>query len=180
MPIQVTCPTCGKLLQAPDSTAGKRVRCPSCQTIVDVPGGLLEAEAVGPPGGFQDYSPPAPVGRPHIPAEAEAGDERRPCPMCGEMIPARASKCRFCGEVFDPALRRLEKRKQTAAEDSNLTAGDWVLAVLCSDIACILGIIRLIMGKPSGGKLIGASLIFIAIRVVIVLVMQAGQQGGRF
>jgi hypothetical protein len=31
--------------------------------------------------------------------------ERRPCPACGEAIVATARKCRFCGEIFDPALR---------------------------------------------------------------------------
>src|SRR5688572_6415637 len=31
--------------------------------------------------------------------------ERRPCPACGEAIVATAQKCRFCGEIFDPALR---------------------------------------------------------------------------
>ncbi len=29
--------------------------------------------------------------------------------MCGEMIVATAAKCRFCGEVFDPTIKKLKK-----------------------------------------------------------------------
>ncbi len=39
---------------------------------------------------------------------AAGTSERRPCPMCGEMIVATAAKCRFCGEIFNPELKRLE------------------------------------------------------------------------
>ena len=31
------CPSCGKSLQAPDSAAGKKAQCPSCQTISGAP-----------------------------------------------------------------------------------------------------------------------------------------------
>jgi hypothetical protein len=34
-----------------------------------------------------------------------SGGERKPCPMCGEMIAPNAPKCPFCGEIFDPRLR---------------------------------------------------------------------------
>ena len=37
MPIEVSCPGCGKKLRAPDSVAGKRVKCPQCSTPVPVP-----------------------------------------------------------------------------------------------------------------------------------------------
>ena len=37
MPLKVTCQQCQKTLKAPDKLAGKRVRCPSCQTIVQIP-----------------------------------------------------------------------------------------------------------------------------------------------
>jgi len=46
------------------------------------------------------------------------------------------------------------------ARDSELEAGDWVLAVFCSTIGCIMGIIWLIQGKPKGGKMVGISLAF--------------------
>ena len=40
------------------------------------------------------------------------GRGRRPCPMCGEMIVATAAKCRFCGEVFDPTLKKAKSKKK--------------------------------------------------------------------
>jgi len=36
--------------------------------------------------------------------------DRRPCPICGEMIPATAAKCRFCGEIFDSTLTNANKK----------------------------------------------------------------------
>ena len=47
MPILVVCPACGARLNAPDSAAGKHVRCPKagCGTLVPVPT-LLPAEEV--------------------------------------------------------------------------------------------------------------------------------------
>ena len=37
---------------------------------------------------------------------------------------------------------------------------DWALAVFCSGIACIVGVVRLIQGKPKGLKMIGLSFLF--------------------
>ena len=39
------------------------------------------------------------------PPTAGAPQERKPCPMCGELIAATARKCRFCGHYLDPSLR---------------------------------------------------------------------------
>jgi len=47
MPIAVAC-KCGKKFQAPDSLAGKRVKCPGCQQLLVVPGGQA-APAVADP-----------------------------------------------------------------------------------------------------------------------------------
>jgi hypothetical protein len=37
--------------------------------------------------------------------------DRRPCPVCGEMIVATAAKCRFCGEILDETVKRVGKAK---------------------------------------------------------------------
>lgn len=37
MPIKVVCSGCSKSFQAKDSLAGKRVKCPACQNVIDIP-----------------------------------------------------------------------------------------------------------------------------------------------
>ena len=39
MPIEISCHSCSKRLRVPDNAAGKRVKCPGCQTILNVPAG---------------------------------------------------------------------------------------------------------------------------------------------
>ncbi|MHC4664277.1 MAG: zinc ribbon domain-containing protein [Planctomycetota bacterium] len=39
MPIPVTCPECGKQVNAPDKFAGKRVKCPDCKNPMQIPAG---------------------------------------------------------------------------------------------------------------------------------------------
>ena len=45
-------------------------------------------------------------------------------------------------------------------DDSSLGIGDWILAALCGGIACILGIVWMVQGKPKGAKMVGISLMF--------------------
>jgi hypothetical protein len=105
-----------------------------------------------PPGGGYGAEPPM--------RRSEEEEGRRPCPMCGEMIAASAIKCRYCGEVFDPTLRRAERSKRARADDSDMNGVDWLLAILCSGIGCIVGIVYAIQGKSKGGKMIGISILF--------------------
>jgi hypothetical protein len=106
MAIEFTCVACGKQLKAPDERAGKTARCPHCQRVVEVPEPVYDAEE----------SPPVPVGqeihgdRGMLPRSAKQ-EERRPCPMCGELILSTAVKCRFCGEIFDRELKRDKNRR---------------------------------------------------------------------
>ena len=37
MPISLSCPECAKPLRVKDESAGKKIRCPSCETIILVP-----------------------------------------------------------------------------------------------------------------------------------------------
>jgi hypothetical protein len=71
--------------------------------------------------------------------------------MCGEMIVATAAKCRFCGEIFDPTLKRA---RRTRKEEEDLSTGDIVVALLCGWIGCIAGIVWMIQGKPKGWKML--------------------------
>jgi predicted RNA-binding Zn-ribbon protein involved in translation (DUF1610 family) len=157
--IKVTCPSCNASLKTKDSLAGKRAKCPHCGNPIQIPGvageEVHEAEEVGEFdfGGLD-------------PNQGEAVEGRKPCPMCGEMILEGAAKCRFCGEIFDPELKKQEKKKAKSsggADDDNLSVGEWLLAIFCSGIGCIFGIVWMIQGKPKGLKMIGVSFLFVII-----------------
>src|SRR5262245_54434063 len=75
MPVYVQCPQCERKLGVPDNLLGKRVKCPSCQTVftAEEPGG-----AAAPP------PPPPPPDEERVPAsrrrdehdDDDAGEER--------------------------------------------------------------------------------------------------------
>lgn len=158
MTINVTCEFCGKKIKAKDSAAGKKGKCPECGSPVQIPDlqgdDIYDAEPTEENAfDFNDYDPNEGETIPTV--------KRKPCPACGEEIAQSAAKCRFCGEIFDPALKKKaekEKRKSGSADiDEDMTTGDWVVAVLCSGIGCIAGIIWMIQGKPKGGKMVMVS-----------------------
>jgi predicted RNA-binding Zn-ribbon protein involved in translation (DUF1610 family) len=178
--ISCTCPSCGKKLKAPDSAAGKKAKCPQCGNPVQIPAEKIydaeevaDDEAEAPPEdeyGFQNVSQEEGIAGPAEP-------DRRPCPMCGEMIAAAAVKCRYCGEILDETLKkRKKKRSRGGGDDESLTPGDWVFCILCGGIACIFGIVYAIQGKPKGLKMVGVSLLaqlfWGAIRVILEMALK--------
>jgi predicted RNA-binding Zn-ribbon protein involved in translation (DUF1610 family) len=168
MPISFSCLKCGKKLKAPDNAAGKSSRCPGCGATVTCPEPIYDAELVESPGaesgGLDPYGdldsdkPYAVAGATPSEATASRTEDRRPCPMCGEMIMTAAAKCRYCGEIFDPTLKKAKSKKKHGAEAEDLSTGDWVVALLCSGIGCIAGIVWMIQGKPKGLKMTGISI----------------------
>ncbi len=198
------CPGCGKAVQIPGSMAGKRVKCPACAHVWQIPGPgpVVDAESVpeSPKAGEwfdelmnNEYPIAAPAGRPAATggqssfgaASGPAGEPpRRPCPHCGEMIVATAAKCRFCNAVFDEALRRAEKKKKKrrswSSGDDDLTAGDWVVCILCPGIGCIGGLIYLIMGRPKAWKVLGVSFLAAMVQGIIRVAIVASQAPNAF
>tara|TARA_B100000029_G_scaffold504818_1_gene584347 strand:- start:1112 stop:1657 length:546 start_codon:yes stop_codon:yes gene_type:complete len=178
MTIEVSCSACGKVLRAKDSAAGKKAKCPDCGAVISIPEAVFDAVDADEFGsGFDDeldfaaveqYSPAASSGG--------SGSKRRPCPACGEMIVSGAAKCRFCGEIFDRKLKQQSARSTPSDEDSNLSAGEWLICIFCSGIGCIVGIVYMCQSKPKGIKMLGISLlvqvIFTVIRVVAELALQ--------
>lgn len=170
MPVQFSCPSCGKSLKAKEEMAGRMAKCPYCQAQVQVPEAVAPAEEV--PVAAEEM----PVDSYAVQATPEAPprEDRRPCPMCGEMIKNDAVKCRFCGEVFDETLKRSEKRRKGASRaDSELSGVDLLLCILCSGIGCIVGIVYAAQGKPKGAKMIGLSLIFVVLWNIVNFAIQA-------
>jgi predicted RNA-binding Zn-ribbon protein involved in translation (DUF1610 family) len=195
MSISFQCPRCGKKLKAPDAAAGKSSKCPGCGGTVTCPEPVYDAEVVDmdlapeKPSGFNPFADldddkPYGVAGPQ-PVQESSDDGRRPCPMCGELIVANAAKCRFCGEVFDPTLKKVKskkKKKKFSAEDESLTGGEIAVAVLCSGIGCIAGLVWMVQGKPKGLKMFGLSILMAVVWNVVsavlrVILMQNGAVG---
>ena len=78
MPITVLCPGCSTRLTAPDSAAGKNVKCPKCQVLMALP-----AAAPPPPPEeepeFEVVEPPA--RQPPVKAREEDDDDDKPTPI---------------------------------------------------------------------------------------------------
>ena len=66
----------------------------------------------------------------------------------------------------------ISKPSQSPA-DGELSTGDIVLCVLCSGIGCIVGIVRLIQGRPGAGKMIGLSFVFIIFWNIVRFAVEA-------
>jgi predicted RNA-binding Zn-ribbon protein involved in translation (DUF1610 family) len=125
MPIKVTCSSCGKTLNAPDDAAGKRAKCPGCGNVITVPSAVQEAELLGAAAAAPAAQASYGIAEPTPAAASTGGEQRQPCPECGEMIIVGAVKCRFCNAIFDPKLKQMgggtsEKVKQIAREQKNL------------------------------------------------------------
>jgi predicted Zn finger-like uncharacterized protein len=101
--IQVTCPSCTASFKASDTAAGKQAKCPKCNGVIDIPiaaGGeeIVDAE-IDATGTTSEN-----LNREAASDDPAAAADRKPCPMCGEMIVRDAVKCRFCGEVLDRSM----------------------------------------------------------------------------
>ena len=146
MPIRMNCPSCGKALSAPDASSGKKAKCPDCGQLMVVPEAVHEAESVetagaGPAAGA------APASGGAMPAMGEP--DRRPCPVCGEMIVAGAAKCRFCNAVFDPMLKSAQGRGSGKGNEFLRQVASYQRGLIFSILAQIVGYVLLIMTSAS-------------------------------
>ncbi len=76
---------------------------------------------------------------------------------------------------FEPG-RSLQTTSSTSQDSSSLSTGDILLCVLCSGIGCIVGIVRLIQGKPNAGKMIGLSFAFVIVWNIVRAFIQIALQ----
>lgn len=98
MPIRITCTSCKKSLQVPDSAAGKRVRCPNCKEVVPVPAaGEAEVVNLDDSGG----APPPPALRLPPTMRANKALAGQICIICGSSIEL-GKMVRNCQECMTP------------------------------------------------------------------------------
>jgi hypothetical protein len=137
MSIPVVCPECSAKLNAPDSAAGKKVKCPKCQTAMVVPTPLPEEPA------FEVVDEPAkkpaaaakPVVKAKVKAEIEDdGEKPRKKRVSAEIEDdEKPRKKRQDESDEDEEDDRPRKKKKPAAGNSNMTRniiGSVVLLVL--------------------------------------------------
>jgi predicted RNA-binding Zn-ribbon protein involved in translation (DUF1610 family) len=167
--IHVTCPSCNGSFKTSDDSAGKTAKCPNC-------GGLIEIPA---PIGEEVYDAEIDEVESTSPEDAHSLDQedRMSCPMCGEMIKRGAAKCRYCGEIFDPILKaQTAKLSSSEGRDADLSFAEWMVAILCSGIGCIFGIVWIIQGKPKGTKMLLVSLGMQFFWFLVQLAIQSANQ----
>lgn len=156
MPISVKCGDCGKALKAPDALAGKKARCPDCARLLPFRKSRKRwrraaADRKWMLATLRTTGADTPV---------EEASTRKPCPMCGELIAASATKCGFCGETLNSTVRSRERQSTSTLAANQLTGGDIAICVLCCPIACVVGIVAIITGQPARGlKMIGLALV---------------------
>jgi predicted RNA-binding Zn-ribbon protein involved in translation (DUF1610 family) len=186
MSISFQCPQCGKKLKAPDNAAGKSSTCPGCGNKVTCPEPVYDAEVVEmeltpeKPKGFDpfaDLDDDKPYGVAGTPPDAQSSDDnRRPCPMCGEMIVATAAKCRYCGEVFDETIRRSGKAKSGKGKKKALLRSIaqyqryLLICILIQILAWIAYFISFVALKPDPNNLSGSAFAVIGLFFLVLLV----------
>lgn len=110
MPIRLTCSACSKPMQAPDTAAGKRVKCPNCQAVVSVP---AAAPAPAAPAAPAPRAAPPPVPKAAAPAPAPANDN----PFGFDDAPANKSKKAARDERAEEEDERPRKKRTRERDD---------------------------------------------------------------
>ncbi|MFM9960318.1 MAG: hypothetical protein ACKV2Q_03735 [Planctomycetaceae bacterium] len=166
MPISVKCTDCGKSLKAPDALAGKKAKCPDCGATISVPREAIDAEIISDEPASKPLSKSKAKPQP-ADDEFDFGDDtnqqtggttgsskqRKPCPMCGELIVASAAKCRFCGETLDSELRKRDKSRSGGDKSSeDLRA---IAKFQKGILVCILAEILLLVLSGAAGQRMG-------------------------
>lgn len=152
MSFVVSC-QCGKQFRVKDDQAGKKAKCPGCGSS------LLLQPPPPPPPAAEESDPFA-----NFDLEAAAAMERNavvdenqgPLLTAPPPIPPPSAG----GRAAPLAYARPPVKRVALPGDSDMGVGEWLLCIFCGGIACIVGIVYLVQGKPKGGKMIGFGILF--------------------
>ncbi len=147
MPIRVSC-DCGRATTVKDELAGRKVRCPGCQAVLDVPDaeGLLDVE-------------PEPEERP---------TDRRNRPRSGQRESEDERPRRRRDEEDEPEARdrrparRKVRRRAVRAEQGGMAARDVVFGSLFIGLGLVMvcgGLLSALEGRLIGIPVFGVALI---------------------
>jgi uncharacterized RDD family membrane protein YckC/DNA-directed RNA polymerase subunit RPC12/RpoP len=153
MAINFSCSQCQKALFAQDQFAGRKIRCPDCQSIQLVPEPADVPKVLEPDPALKLEESPeekAPEPAPEVSAVLENAGMIR-CVKCQKAIPEKALYCRYCHAFFDPAMKavvdgvRNEKPKEPEYASFGLRLAafliDWTLFLLLwSGMSTITGL----------------------------------------
>lgn len=114
--ILISCTDCGSKMRVPDTAAGKRVKCPKCATVVQVPKAEESADTAAPPpetfGVSEAPLPPAPP-----PVEIETPKEESPADSDGTEVTAEAPRKSSSSGAKPPPLK--SKRSRSSVDDND-------------------------------------------------------------
>lgn len=139
MPIRLLCPNCRQPLTIADHLAGKRINCPKCKNLVQVPAPDGAPAPAAPPahaapqGSAEDDLQLNIPGQDHT-RHAETVQHKR-CPGCGRDVPESTVLCTGCGHDFKTGQRRkgfemVDPEKRKRIFDSVIRNGFFVIILL--------------------------------------------------
>lgn len=141
--MRVRCKACQKIFTAPDSAAGRIVKCPGCGGKMRLPAAATASPAINVD--YEDYRAGPFDDFPASTSGRLTNDGRKPCPMCGEFIAAAAIRCRFCGENIggQPRKRSTERKRGSSRFEKFRTqaiaiGGFWILCGLMNGVGAPL------------------------------------------
>ena len=167
--IKLRCRNCHKKTGVPEKYAGRAIKCPGCETRLDVPHST-ESDAI--PEGTVDLAGLAAMEAAAPPSERRTAATDAPrCPSCAALLSADAVLCVACGHSLKGSGRKLETRVSSVESDVTKNRSDHslarsavglIVASIVAGVFCLLWlVVTVFTGKEFGllawglGALIG-------------------------